>query len=154
MEIGKYKPIWSGILSPLSSFAWCLKIFRTRLDIWINAETVWQFFHKFIECRSTTLYREHVITLTTKEEAEEHICDFHKSGFPGCVASTDATHIALENCSHRLKDIHKGFKLKIPSGTYNISDNHWGCILHSTCGHPTNWNDKTLQCYGTFMDNV
>ena len=120
----------------------------------INAETVRQFFHKFIEYGSTDLYEKHVVTPTTAEDAEAHICDFHKAGFPGCVSSTDATHVSLENCSHRLKHIHKGFKLSLPSRTYNISVNHRRRILHSTSGHPASWNDKTLQRFDTFMEGV
>ena len=90
------------------------------------------------------MYEKHVVTPTTVEEAEHHSCDFRKAGFPGCVSSTDATHIALDNCLHWLKHVHKGFKLALPLRTYNISVNHRRRILHSTSGHPASWNDKTL----------
>ena len=72
----------------------------------INTETVRQFFHKSIKYGSMALYDKHVVTPTTSEDTEAHICDFHKAGFPGCVSNTDATHAALDNCSHRLKHIH------------------------------------------------
>ena len=94
----------------------------------INAETVQQFFHKSIKYGSTALYEKHVVTPTMAEDAYAHICDFHKAGFPGCVSSTDATHTVLDNCSHYLKHIHKGFKIckkYLPSRTYNISFIKW-----------------------------
>ena len=94
------------------------------------------------------------MTPTTAEDAEAHICDFRQAGFPGCVSSTDATHIVLDNCSRRLKYLHKGFKLSLPSRTYHISVNHCRHILHSTRGHPSSWNDKALQRFNTFMEGV
>ena len=94
------------------------------------------------------------MTPTKAEEAEAHICDFCKAGFPGCVSSTDVTHIALDNCMHKLKHVHKGFKLSLLLRTYNISANHRQCVLHSTNGHLASWNDKTLQRFDTFMEGV
>ena len=94
------------------------------------------------------------MTPTTAEDAEAHICDFHKAGFPGCILSTDTTHIALDNGSHRLKYINKGFKLSLLSRTYNISVNHRRDILHSTRGHPASWSDKMLQRFDNFMTGV
>ena len=94
------------------------------------------------------------MTPTTAEDAEARICDFRKAGFPGCVSSTDPTHIVLANCSHRLKHLHRGFKLSLPSRTYNISVNHHRLILHSTRGHTDSWNGKTLELFDTFMEGV
>ena len=76
----------------------------------MNAETIGQFFHKSVKYGSTAFYQKHVATPTTTVDAEAHICDFRKAGFPGCVSSTDTTHIALDNCSCCLKHLHKGFK--------------------------------------------
>ena len=39
----------------------------------INAETIRQFYHKFIEYRSTALYEKHAVTPTTAEEGQ-HNC--------------------------------------------------------------------------------
>ena len=119
----------------------------------INAEMVRQFFHKFIKYGSTALYDKYVVTPMTLEDAEARSC-VCKAGFPGCVLSTDATHVALDNCLHWLKHIHKDFKLALLSRTYNISVNHRKCILHSSSGHPTSWNDKTLQRFDNFMAGV
>ena len=96
----------------------------------------------------------HVVTPTTEEDTEAHIYDFRKAGAPGFVSSTDATYIALDNCSHHLKHIHKGFKLSLLSRTYNISVNHHRRILHLTSGHLASWNNKTLQHFDTFMEGV
>ena len=161
MERRQYRQIWNGSL-PLSLLL--LGALRYLGRGWtfddieeataINAETVRQFFHQFIEYGSTDLYDKHVVTPTTAEDAEAHICEFHKAGFQGCVSSTDATHVSLENCSYRLKHIHKGYKLSLSSRTYNISVNHRRRILHSTSGHPASWNDKTLQHFDTFMEGI
>ena len=62
--------------------------------------------------------------------------------------------MALNNCAHPLKHIHKGFKLSLPSRTYNISANHWRHILHYASGHPVSLNYKMLQCFDEFMKNI
>ena len=79
---------------------------------------------------------------------------FKMAGFNGCIGSTDATHIGMLNCAAWAHIIHKGFKLNIPSRTYNMTVNHCHQILGSTLGHPVTWNDKTLILFDELVSNV
>ena len=60
-----------------------------------------------------------------------NICGLH-----GCVASVDAPSAGTNEKN--------GHKETLTSHNYNISVNYWNLILHTTSGHPTKWNDKTL----------
>ena len=66
------------------------------------------------------------------------------AGFPGCIGSTDATHIVMERCEWRLRQLHLGYKLAHTARTYDITVNHRRQILNSTQGNPSRFNDKTL----------
>ena len=74
----------------------------------ISAETHRIFFHQFIHIGNTTLYPRYVTAPQGAEEATTHMNEFQMAGFNGCVGSSDATHIVLEKCSHRLKQNHMG----------------------------------------------
>jgi len=63
----------------------------------ISQETHRQFFHAFIEVGSTILYKKYVRTPTNPLEAEHHMFEMTQAGFPGCLGSTDATHVSLLN---------------------------------------------------------
>jgi DDE superfamily endonuclease len=80
--------------------------------------------------------------------------EYRIAGFPGCVGSTDATHIPLEKVSFTIRQGHLGFKTSATTRTYNLTVNHRRQILHTTSGHPGRWNDKTLARYDTFMDQL
>ena len=91
---------------------------------------------------------------TTYDEAKMHMAEMSLAGFPGCIGSTDATHVAMDSCAYKLRQSHSSFKLPYPARTYNITVNHRRCILHSTGGHPARWNDKTLQRFDNFMTGL
>ena len=92
---------------------------------------------------------------TTAEEAKTHMHEMEMAGFPGCVSSTDATHITMDRCPYKYRQLHVGFKLKFPwSRAYNVSVNHRRQILFSTDGHPASWNDKTLQTFDKMMGDI
>lgn len=76
------------------------------------------------------------------------------AGFPGCVGSSDATHITIEKCSQRLRQFHKGGKSKSTTRSYNITVNHRRRILGTTRGHPGRWNDKTVVLFDTFLHGL
>ena len=90
----------------------------------ISEETHHRFFHHFLEYRSTVLFPRYVVTPQTSEEAKTHMHAMNMAGFPGCVSSTNATHIAMDSCSNRFRQLHVGFKMTHPSQAYNISVNH------------------------------
>lgn len=57
-------------------------------------------------------------------------------------------------CAHNLKQANTGFKQSHPARMYNLTTNHNHRILHSTKGHPSRWNDKTLAHFDEFMCGV
>ena len=69
------------------------------------------------------------------------------AGFPGCVRSTDATHVILERGPLRLRQLHLGYKLAHTARTYNMTVNHRNWIRSKTKGHSSHFNDKTLVLY-------
>ena len=95
----------------------------------ISEEVHRVFFHKFIDYCSTTLFYTYVIAPTNAEEARTHMMDYVIAGIPGCVSSTDATHIEMGCCPNQICHIYKEYKLNFPSCTYNLSCNHRQCIL-------------------------
>jgi hypothetical protein len=53
------------------------------------------FFHKFVEFGAMYLYPEFVVAPSTLQELRECESEYRRAGFPGCIGSTDATHITL-----------------------------------------------------------
>jgi hypothetical protein len=54
------------------------------------------FFHKFPKFGATILYPRYVSAPQTAHELQECEHEYRIAGFPGCIGSTDATHIPLE----------------------------------------------------------
>ena len=120
----------------------------------INAETLRLFLHKFLEYGSTTLYKKYVTQPLSTDELHNCAHEFAQAGLPGAIGSTDATHIVIEKCFYRLRQLHMGYKLKHSACTYNLTVNHWRRILSSTKGHPASFNDKTLITYDDFCMGI
>ena len=120
----------------------------------IHEETHRQFFHRFIEYGSTVLFNEMVKMPTTSEEYKRSQRQYDIGGLTGCGFSTDATNVVMWRCAHNLKQANTGFKQSHPARTYNLTTNHNRRILHTTKGHPSRWNDKTLAHFGEFMCGV
>ena len=120
----------------------------------VSEETHRVFFHQFITVGSTILFNKFVRSPTTSVEIKEHMLEFEMAGLPGACGSTDATTIIHEMCSHRLQRIHKGFKTKHPTRTYNLTANHRRQILGTTTGHPGSFNDKTVVMFDEFVSNI
>lgn len=120
----------------------------------ISAETHRCFFEAFLKFGSTVLYSKYVITPRNTEEAETHMKEFRKAGFPGCVGSCDCTHIATEKCQYNLKNNHTGKSKKTTTRTFNLTANHHCRILHSTRGGPGRWNDQTMVTYDRFITGL
>jgi hypothetical protein len=70
--------------------------------------------------------------------------DFNQAGFPGCIGSSDATHVVHEKCHSRLKNHHLGAKSTMATKAFNIVVNHRRKILNKTVGLLGHWNDKLL----------
>ena len=66
----------------------------------ISKEVHRTFFHRFIEFGSTVLYDKYVLTPVFVNKAKTHLREFKEAGFPGCVGSSDATHITMDRCEY------------------------------------------------------
>ncbi len=84
------------------------------------------------------------------------VCKYAVAGFPGCIGSTDATHISLDKVTASSRQAHLGYKIgsDTTTRTYNLTVNHCRQILHTTTGHPGRWNDKTLDRFDSFMADL
>ena len=120
----------------------------------INAETNRRFLHKFIEFGSTSLYNKYVLNPMNYEELKDNENEFLMAGFPGCIGSTDATHVIMEVCTYRLRQLHLGYKLAHTARTYNMTVNHRRRILNTTKGHPARFNDKTLVLFDLLVNQI
>ncbi len=120
----------------------------------ISTETHRCFLNAFLEFGSTILYSKYVVTPRTLEDAQSHMVEFDKAGFPGCVGSCDCTHIATEKCQYNLKNNHTGRNKKTTTRTFNLTANHRRRILHTTRGGPGRWNDQTMVTYDTFITGM
>lgn len=83
----------------------------------IIRETICQFFLKFIEFGSTTLFNKYINTPDTIEALQDCEYEYSMAGFPGCIGSTDASHIVIEKCSYRLRQLHLGYKMSLTART-------------------------------------
>ena len=112
------------------------------------------FFHQFVKFGAKVLYPLYVSAPRTVEELRDCEEEYATAGFPGCIGSTDATHIPLEKVCFSLRQAHLGGKSKSTMRTYNLTCNHRRQILHTTSGHPGRWNDKTLIRFDSFMSEL
>ena len=117
----------------------------------ISEELVRVFVHRFIDFGSTTLHDKYIVAPQSADAAYEHMEEYRKAGLPGCIGSTDATHVILEKVEYRLRQSHLGFKLAHTARTYNVTVNHKRQILATTKGNPASWNDKTLVLFDDFV---
>lgn len=80
--------------------------------------------------------------------------EFTVGGLPGAGLSADATNVLMWRCDHNLRQAHMGFKNSHPARTYNFTTNHQREILHTTTGHTSHWNDKTLVLFDSFISAI
>jgi hypothetical protein len=80
--------------------------------------------------------------------------EYSKDGFPGCVGSSDCTHIVTDRCEYNLKNTHLGAKNSLTTRTFNLTCNHRRRILHTTYGGPGRWNDQTMVRLDTFISGI
>jgi hypothetical protein len=122
---------------------------------YISQDVHQKFFHQFVMFGATVLYRTYVYMPQMVEELKDCENENNIAGFPGCIGSTDATHIPLEKVCVSLRQAHLGFKSKRTMRTYYyLTCNHRRKILHTTSGHPGRWIDKTLVRFDLFMSNL
>ena len=113
------------------------------------------FFINLLKLVVPSYFRKMLLLLLNAAEAARHMHEIMAiAGFPGCLGSTDATHILIEKCIHKLRNQHMSKKLPGTACTYNITVNHHWQILSTTTGHPCCWNNKTLILFDTFARGI
>jgi len=86
----------------------------------ISKEVHRTFFHRFVEFGSTVLYDKYALTPDNVNEAKTHMREFEEAGFPGCVGSSDATHITTDRCGYNLKNNHLGPKSSLTARSQHM----------------------------------
>ena len=121
----------------------------------ISEEVHRVFFHSFIKWGSTVLFNEYVTyPKEPGEELSKHCKELEMCGLYGCVGSMDATHVTMTKCPVSRSNEHMGCKESLPSRSYNICVNHKRQILHTTRGHPSRWNDKSIVFFDEFVMKI
>ena len=119
-----------------------------------SIETNRRFLCCFVEYGSTILYKKWVLDSSQLVSLSEQEKLYRQAGFNSCIGSVDATYVAILACPAWAHKNHKGFKLHVPSRTYNLTVDHSRRILGSTSGHPATWNDKTLILFDELVTKV
>jgi hypothetical protein len=120
----------------------------------IDSDVHRSFFHVFIKFGSTVLYKKWVPTPVNLPEALLNMKEYTEAGFPGCVGSSDCTHIVADRCEYNLKNNHLGAKNSLTTRTFNLTCNHHHPILHTTYGGPGRWNDQTMVQLDSFIYGI
>ncbi len=103
---------------------------------------------------STVLYKIRVSTPVNLPEAQSNMHEYSMSGFPGCVGSSNCTHIVTDWCECNLKNNHLGAKNGLTTRTFNLTCNHHCRILHSTHGGLGRWNNQTMVWLDLFVSGI
>ena len=111
-------------------------------------------FHASINWGSNHLFNRLVRALSHSEDPTDSFKEFETARMPGCIGSTDACHVGMLNCPSQLSLHNSGFKMNMPTRTFNLTANHRRRILSTTSGHPGRWNDKTLVRFDEFVTSV
>jgi hypothetical protein len=90
----------------------------------------------------------------THEEIMDCMYEFNQAGFPGCIGSSDATHIMHEKCHSRLKNHDLGSKSSMATKAFNIVVNHRRKILNKTVGLPGRLNDKMVVLFDGMLSGM
>ena len=61
-------------------------------------------------CSSDLLFDKWVKAPSTESEIEDSISEYDAAGYPGCIGSTDATHVIIDKCYKHLKNQNLGGK--------------------------------------------
>ena len=112
----------------------------------INHKTIRTFILKVIEFGSSTLYHRFVVEPRDIDQLNDCNMKFMLAGLPGCIGSTDATHVIMERCLYALRQLHLGYKKEHTCRTYNLTVNHRRRILSATSGHPARFTVHRLLC--------
>jgi hypothetical protein len=99
----KHRPIELLVLGSLRYLGHGWTFNGVKENTAISKEVHRFFFRCFVEFGSTVLYEKYILTPVFINEAKTHMREFEEASFPGCVGSSDATHIMTDRCEYNLK---------------------------------------------------
>lgn len=123
-------------------------------DIIINNDTQIFSMDKYIEYGSIVLHKKYILSPTILEELNDCANEFKNSVFPGCIGSTDTTHIVMEKCSNHFIQLHLGYKLTCIARTYNLTVYYERRILSTTQGHLASLHNKFLILFDDYVNSL
>jgi hypothetical protein len=109
-----------------------------------------QFFHAFLEKFVAEEMNKWILYPKNVEEAAPIEAVFTTLGFPGCVGSTDCTHVAWEKCPASLQSACSG-KVGYPTIGYEVTVDNHRRVLFCSQGHPGARNDKKIVLYDEYV---
>jgi hypothetical protein len=120
----------------------------------IDKEVHCMFFGVFILFGSTVLYKKWIFTPVNLPEAKSNMHEYSKAGFPGCVGSSDCTHVITNCCEYNLKNNFLGANSSLTTRTFNLICNNHCRIFHSTNGGPGRWINQTMVWLDLFVSGI
>ncbi len=100
------------------------------------------------------LYKKWVLTPVNLPEAKSNMNKYTQARFPGCIGSSNYTHIVNERCQYNLKNNLIGAKSLQTTRTFHSTCNHRRRILHTTNGGPGRWNNQSMVRLDTFISGI
>ena len=142
---------------------WCgyKKVSPVELLV-LGLKTPLPLIRRFITCFSVCSFslaelfftKKWVLTPVNFPEAKSNMHEYSKAGFPGCVGSSDCTHVITNCCEYNLKNNFLGANSSLTTRTFNLTCNHRRRILHSTYGGPGRWNNQTMVWLDLFVSGI
>jgi hypothetical protein len=117
----------------------------------IDKDVHMTFSRVFLKFGSTFLYKKWVLTPVNLPEAMSNMKEYSVAGFPGCIGSSDCTHVVTDWCEYNPKNNHLGAKNSLTTRTFNLTCNHHHQILQ---GGPGRWNDQTIVRLDSFIAGI
>ncbi len=108
----------------------------------ISQGTIRLSFHHF--CKSMCLHeKKEWVHFSEGDELERDMNVYKAMGLPGCIGSTDCTHVPWGRTPCALKNLCKG-KEQFPSLVFSVVVNHHRRIMSISKAFYGSWNDKTI----------
>ena len=97
-----------------------------------SRETIRKFIDVFLQFGSEVLCSKCVLCPQSSEVLKRCEKEYAMAGHPGCMCSTDASHVIIESCPYHLRQLYLGCKLAHTTRTCNITANHRRRMLNTT----------------------
>jgi hypothetical protein len=138
-----------GVLRVLGR-GWCFDDVAEapKMSLSVAQRSFHQFTKRFTEFKYTEyIHRPECAVL------ERVLHTYSQMGLPGCVGSTDCTHLKWDRCPISLYNLCKG-KEGFPTLSYSVTVDHNRRILGMTAGFWGSLNDKTIVRHDSYVMDI